>query len=332
MPEDVMVASMAIPLVMAVIVKGAKWEATLVGCMIICATNLFTMYHFDLANSLAVFVLYFPVSLVVLFENQRQNIKVFLLSQNQENLLLENERLAEETHANELRHMIGNVAHDLKTPLSAFVSGMDFLTTILSEASGKAGSEAEKASMMKSVMDSIHNMKNVNEFMLMTINRCIDYTKASQGLKLVPRMETINFAEAINLPLRCMKDMQHDGKIEIILTPIAKNITENIITDKQWLQENILCLLSNAVKFSTGGVVVISAALVMMSSQPPRNRELSLSLTFKATRAIRIEIEDSGIGISEDMMNNLFNPFKQAQRLYCTRWRSASRLWAAATE
>ena len=30
---------------------------------------------------------------------------------------------------------------------------------------------------------------------------------------------------------------------------------------------------------------------------------------------IRIEIEDSGIGISEDMMSNLFNPFKQAQRL-----------------
>jgi signal transduction histidine kinase len=226
---------------------------------------------------------------------------VFLLSQNQENLLRENERLAEETHANELRHMIGNVAHDLKTPLSAFVSGIDFLTNVLKDAKDRGGSEAEKASMMASVMDSINNMKNVNEFMLMAINRCIDYTKASQGLTLVPRMETINFSEAINLPLRCMKDLQQNGKINIQLTPFTSEFAEHIITDKQWLQENILCLLSNAVKYSVGGMVTVSATLQ--------------SAGVTTTQVIRIEVEDSGIGISDAVRSNLFAQFKQAQRL-----------------
>jgi signal transduction histidine kinase len=69
--------------------------------------------------------------MLAMCENQRQHVHLFLLSQNQENLLLENERLAEETHANELRRMIGNVAHDLKTPLSAFVSGMDLINHIV---------------------------------------------------------------------------------------------------------------------------------------------------------------------------------------------------------
>jgi CheY-like chemotaxis protein len=159
-------------------------------------------------------------------------------------------------------------------------------------------------------------MKNVNEFMLMTINRCIDYTKASQGLKLVPRMETINFVEAINLPLRCMRDMQQDKKVELKLLTICSSVAENIITDKQWLQENILCLLSNAVKYSSSGDVRISVALVK-NPPPTSNRERSVkcNTSFRPDRHIRIEIEDSGIGISEDMMSNLFNPFKQAQRL-----------------
>eukprot|EP01034_Spumella_vulgaris_P044660 gene44660-biopygen37992 len=135
---------------------------------------------------------------MVVYEAQRQSMSLFLVSQNQENLLLENERLADETHATELRHMIGNVAHDLKTPLSAFVSGMDFILSVMDDLKLVAKPDTEIGRGLTSILDSIHNMKNVNEFMLMTINRCLDYTKASQGLKLVPRMETINFAEAIN--------------------------------------------------------------------------------------------------------------------------------------
>jgi hypothetical protein len=103
-------------------------------------------------------------------------------------------------------------------------------------------SESLKKRSLGTIFDSIHNMKNVNEFMLMTINRCIDFTEVCFALPhlLVPfdlilfrpchffADETSNFAEAINLPLRCMRDMQHDGKIVINLTSITKNITENI--------------------------------------------------------------------------------------------------------
>lgn len=51
----------------------------------------------------------------------------------------------------------------------------------------------------------IHNIRHINSFMLMSINRCIDYTKASNGVKLVPRLDTINLKEAINLPLSVLR-------------------------------------------------------------------------------------------------------------------------------
>eukprot|EP00981_Chlorochromonas_danica_P004087 scaffold787_cov272-Ochromonas_danica.AAC.1 len=217
--------------------------------------------------------------------------------------------------------------------------------------------------------------------MLMTINRCIDYTKASKGLKLVPKYETIDLVESLLLPLNCMKDIQQ--RVSIVLDPIPQDICSHIITDKQWLQENVLCLLSNAVKYSSGGEVRMILKVLeeekakigeryekggvgvkrdgerenddSMYVLSPRESSRSESSQMIASSTqiypmmmsedlgdgvvrgdmggnddhnghvdktpnqyesfLRIEIEDHGIGLSEEAMDNLFNPFKQAQRL-----------------
>jgi len=109
------------------------------------------------------------------------------------------------------------------------------------------------------IQTTITTAHNTNAFMLMTINRCIDYTKASKGIKLTPHNETVHLQQALQLPLDCMKNIQERIKIELLGLP--KEICTHIITDKQWLQENVLCLLSNAVKYSTEGNVMISIHL-----------------------------------------------------------------------
>ncbi len=127
----------------------------------------------------------------------------------------------------------------------------------------------------------------------------------------MPRMETINLLDVINLPLKCMRGMQQDKQIELKLMTICSSVAENIITDKQWLQENILCLLSNAVKYSSSGAVSISVGLIKTPLPTVDSKQCLANTSFKPERHICVEIEDSGIGISEDMMTNLFNPFKQ---------------------
>ena len=133
-----------------------------------------------------------------------------------------------------------------------------------------------------SVQSFLHNIRDTNTFMLMTINRCIDYTKASRGFKLVPKFETVDLLETLRLPLDCMKNIQE--RIQIELKPIEKlneSICSHIITDKQWLQENILCLLSNAVKYSTGGVVTIGVDLILVEKAPQPRDELPVKLKPK---------------------------------------------------
>jgi hypothetical protein len=115
MPEDLMMVSLVMPIILYTIIKGAKRSFLLLSFGINFFSILFTIFAFDLTLSLGSYIVFSPIVLLFMYEKQRQNIAVFLLTQNQETLIVENERLEAETRANELKHLIGNVAHDLKT-------------------------------------------------------------------------------------------------------------------------------------------------------------------------------------------------------------------------
>ncbi len=115
LPLDMTMVSLVIPAIFATILKGAKWEYVLLAFAYNFGSIVFCSIYYNLIPSLFPVVLFTPCCMVMMYEYQRQNIAVFLLTQSQKHLLEENERLADETHAVEMRHMIGNVAHDLKT-------------------------------------------------------------------------------------------------------------------------------------------------------------------------------------------------------------------------
>lgn len=157
-------------------------------------------------------------------------------------------------------------------PLTSFLSGIEFISQIVVDwdehicdpakyphALSDVGYSSENLNAIHGCLDSI---RNTNSFMIMTINRCIDFTKASKGLKLIPKLETIELQETIDLPIKVMRDFK--SNLTINLLPIAGDICTHIISDRQWLQENLLCLMSNAVKYSSKGKVEISVKLVTM--------------------------------------------------------------------
>jgi signal transduction histidine kinase len=234
----------------------------------------------------------------------------------------------------------------LRTPLQAFLSEVEILRTNIEERMG--GEEAG------SLLRSIKQLDLIGVFMNMTINRSIDFTKASSGIKLNPSIESTDFSEALAWAAGCMTTSH--SSVPIVFAPMAKSIHHQIYTDKQWLMENTLCLLSNALKFTTEGEITIRYSL---ETSPPvvdaahclsaagaggggagaggvdnaaenggRERDIELGVPVSvsverggggpesaAAPMLRVEVEDTGIGIAQEHRQHLFKPFMQVCNL-----------------
>lgn len=272
---------------------------------------------------------------------------------------------------------------------------MDMMGTTLDgfEVNSEKGSmtAAEVQSNVTQLCDLLGSLKNASTFMTMAINRCVDFTRASKGMTLISHPETFNLRRAMNLPMRVITDMQ--SRIGVTLLPIPLHICSHVLSDLQWLQENILCLVSNGVKYTSvgeveiqitlqdsndlryeggfvdpnlcqssrfvvgnlqsqslspsrplspndtfsgdvvgdlneykeksvrthagdmlaqripGGVIFLSRRLVQNRDRPSRKSEKN------NTSYLRFEVSDCGIGLTEESMLTIFNPFKQTQRM-----------------
>jgi len=241
----------------------------------------------------------------------------------------------------DLRHMIGNVAHDLKTPTQSFsvcLEQLELSVDSLRNFTSTLTSNNIFGNILEDMSEMIVQLKASNLFMSMMINRTIDFTKASQGRVLYPKMTSIDILETLKWPLNCMRSMKTG--IPINFQDLPSELSKYIITDGQWLQENILCLISNAVKYSNDGSVDIRVTLHYPTSGskeslPVLQQTQTLQALGQRGKAqiteliqisqgevqgvenpmIRFEVEDHGIGIPVELRPQLFAPFKQAQRL-----------------
>jgi signal transduction histidine kinase len=215
--------------------------------------------------------------------------------------------------------LTGNVAHDLRTPLQAFQSELELLRDTVKSAAGEVTRQS------RVLLRSIKQLDRICNFMNMTINRSIDFTKASSGIKLNPSIESTNMSETLKWAVGCMGASSE--KVPIVIASLPKHIHNQIFTDKQWLMENLLCLLSNARKFTTEGEITVRSSLhnaALPSGVVRNNSKLlkqatsldgSWSESNKPTPTLLIEVEDTGIGISKENRKKLFKPFMQVRMI-----------------
>jgi hypothetical protein len=87
-----------------------------------------------------------------------------------------------------------------------------------------------------------------SEFMKLTINRCLDHTKISNGTSLTYQPETIDIRESLGkVSLFALLVLGMNATAIVNRLPVA--ICPYIITDPSWLQENILCLRAGPTLF-----------------------------------------------------------------------------------
>ena len=363
-PEDAVPFLLMVPISLQIILRGVPSAAVFASWVISFLFWITTVLYVGATSSSTMSnPVLFIITAVIMYEYEHQTLQRYLSTVTHERtiqrtLYVDHEKRVMASQAIELRNLIANVAHDLKTPIQAFVVGLESLQeslqrNTLKPSGSKSGlsllpqtstsapgghsnvlhrqyssSSVSSLCSMNCSLDTIANLNATASFMTMIVNRAIDYTKCSNGISLVPCSETIHLWSTICWPINCVRCVQ--SRVDINVEPLPPDLPSHISTDKQWLQENLLCLVSNAVKYSDSGSVTVRVIY-----DPSTSCKMllggSLSLSPPLHAMIRLEVEDScHAGISEEVRKKLFSPFRQANRhqggtglgLYCLAKRS----------
>eukprot|EP01032_Pedospumella_encystans_P022472 gene22472-25460_t len=123
---------MFIPIVTFCLLRDTRFEALLASWFINGAILISYGVILSSADITVAIILYLFFSTLIYADSQSRLVKTSGLVNRLQDSLAENERLAVEAQAIELRAMIGNIAHDLKSPLTSFLSGLECVLEVVS--------------------------------------------------------------------------------------------------------------------------------------------------------------------------------------------------------
>ncbi len=175
---------------------------------------------------------------------------------------------------------LANVTHELRTPLYGITGLAESLID------GIPGMLDEKARYNLSLM--ISSGKRLSSL----VNDILDYSQLKHG-DIALNLTTVNLHSIVRLIISICIPLIENKDLEIRTTIDPESY--NVYADENRLQQILLNIISNAIKFTESGEIVISAK----TSDDDANQ-------------IVVSIEDTGIGIAKEDQDKIFELFEQA--------------------
>ncbi len=183
---------------------------------------------------------------------------------------------------------LANMSHEIRTPMNSVLSFIELAQRL-----------PGKTSKMENYLDKI---KVSSQSLLRIINDILDLSKIEAG-KL--KLEKINFdIGVIASNIREIFSDQAKNKGIDFDIKIADDVPRKLIGDPERLNQVLINLVSNAIKFTeTGGVVVL----------------VTNGFIKGQSSNIKFEVKDTGVGIKKELMPLLFTPFNQLDDSICRK-------------
>ncbi len=185
---------------------------------------------------------------------------------------------------------LANMSHEIRTPMNAVLGYAELLGSMLEE---------------KTQRDYLESIKSSGRSLLTLINDILDLSKIEAG-KLELQFEYVNSQSFFSEFERIFSLRLSEKGLKFILD-ISSGTPAGIYIDDARLRQIILNLIGNAVKFTEKGSIRLK-----VYTENPQIIKYSKNKTEEFIDLI-IEVNDTGIGISKEMREEIFNPFVQVQ-------------------
>ncbi|SKA07677.1 Signal transduction histidine kinase [Oceanospirillum multiglobuliferum] len=197
--------------------------------------------------------------------------------------LRRNQRLAREAAAaNQAKsEFLSNMSHEIRTPLNGIIGSLQLMRL---------------EQLPPTLTPLIQDMNACSQNLLQLLNSILDLSRLQQQ-KLQLEYQAFSLHQAVEDVVRVVNGSIQSKKLQLNIRkdPALPSI---IMGDHFRLQQVLINLLSNAAKFTSEGHVTLRLLL---------NRQLD-----EQHYEIKIEVSDTGIGISPEAQQQIFSPFTQA--------------------
>jgi len=174
---------------------------------------------------------------------------------------------------------LANMSHEIRTPMNAIVGMCELVL--------------RDRDISDTVRERCHNIQNSGKSLLAIINDILDFSKIESGdMEIIE--DKVDIASILNDVINMTMTRKENKKIEIMVQA-DPDIPCGLIGDEIRIKQIIINLMTNAVKFTHSGAVTLK---VLHSV-----REYGIDL--------KISVEDTGIGITEENLQKLFTSFQQ---------------------